>query len=110
MLRYRQVHDFWHVLSGLPPTVMGEIALKWLELGQTRLPMTMLSSVFGQLRLRADERQLMRSVYIPWAMRNARNARPLLCYRYEDNLTRCATWVVFDGRDELDSFKKIVDY
>jgi len=31
MTRYRQVHDFWHVLSGLPPTVMGELALKFLE-------------------------------------------------------------------------------
>ena len=29
--RYRQVHDFWHVLCDLPPTVLGEIALKWFE-------------------------------------------------------------------------------
>ena len=32
MLRYRQIHDFWHVLAGLPPTVLGEIALKCFEL------------------------------------------------------------------------------
>ena len=25
LLRYRQVHDFWHVLFGLPPTVHGEL-------------------------------------------------------------------------------------
>jgi ubiquinone biosynthesis protein COQ4 len=24
MLRYRQCHDFWHVLTGLPPTVLGQ--------------------------------------------------------------------------------------
>ena len=29
MTRYRQVHDFWHVLCKLPPDVMGEITLKW---------------------------------------------------------------------------------
>ena len=32
ILRYRQIHDFWHVLCGLPPTVLGEIALKCFEL------------------------------------------------------------------------------
>eukprot|EP00639_Heterosigma_akashiwo_P027247 CAMPEP_0194701634 /NCGR_PEP_ID=MMETSP0295-20121207/26350_1 /TAXON_ID=39354 /ORGANISM="Heterosigma akashiwo, Strain CCMP2393" /LENGTH=162 /DNA_ID=CAMNT_0039595957 /DNA_START=232 /DNA_END=717 /DNA_ORIENTATION=- len=32
LLRYRQVHDLWHALFGLPPTVGGELALKWLEL------------------------------------------------------------------------------
>ena len=26
--RYREAHDFWHVLCGLPTTVHGEIALK----------------------------------------------------------------------------------
>ena len=31
MARYRQVHDFWHVLAGLPPTVLGEVALKCFE-------------------------------------------------------------------------------
>ena len=49
MTRYRQVHDMWHVLCGLPPTVLGEVALKWLELVQTRLPVAALSgeSCFG---------------------------------------------------------------
>jgi ubiquinone biosynthesis protein COQ4 len=31
MTRYRQVHDFWHVLADLPPTILGEIALKAFE-------------------------------------------------------------------------------
>ena len=35
MARYRQVHDFWHVLSGLETDVFGEIALKWFEFMQT---------------------------------------------------------------------------
>ena len=29
MTRYRQVHDFWHVIAGLPPNEFGEIVLKW---------------------------------------------------------------------------------
>eukprot|EP01048_Picozoa_sp_COSAG05_P034413 COSAG05_NODE_14375_length_398_cov_1.387960_1_plen_79_part_10 len=44
MTRYREVHDFLHVLTGLPPTVEGEIALKTLEAVQVRLPIALLSS------------------------------------------------------------------
>ena len=36
--RYRQVHDFWHVLTGLPPTVMGEVTLKAFEAAHMGLP------------------------------------------------------------------------
>lgn len=49
--RYREVHDLWHVLSGLPPTVEGELALKWFELVQTGLPVCALGAVFGPLAL-----------------------------------------------------------
>lgn len=31
MVRYRQIHDFWHVLADLPPSLLGEIALKAFE-------------------------------------------------------------------------------
>jgi ubiquinone biosynthesis protein COQ4 len=37
MTRYRQVHDFWHVLCDLPPTILGEIGLKWFEWVQVML-------------------------------------------------------------------------
>ena len=69
MLRYRQVHDFWHVLCGLPPTVVGEIALKWVEMVQTRLPMCALSATVGPLGLGTEENRTLRNVYIPWALR-----------------------------------------
>ena len=28
MQRYREVHDFWHVICALPTSVAGEVALK----------------------------------------------------------------------------------
>ena len=31
MARYRQIHDFWHVLADLPPSLLGEISLKAFE-------------------------------------------------------------------------------
>lgn len=49
--RYRQVHDFWHVLVDLPPTVVGEIALKYYEWRITGLPVAALSSLLGPLTL-----------------------------------------------------------
>lgn len=35
MTRYREVHDFWHVLSGLDTTVLDELGLKVFEFLQT---------------------------------------------------------------------------
>ena len=35
MKRYRQVHDFWHILCGVGPSVLGEVAIKWFEMVQT---------------------------------------------------------------------------
>lgn len=84
MQRYRQVHDFGHVLCGLPPTVCGELALKWFELVQTKLPLCALSAVVGPLALPPAERDVLRRVYVPWAVSAGARARPLLHVRYED--------------------------
>ena len=46
MTRYRQVHDLWHVLYGLPPSLLGEVALKWLEAAQTGLPMAAMAYLY----------------------------------------------------------------
>lgn len=67
MLRYRQCHDYWHTLTGLPPTVLGELGLKWLELFQTGLPIAALSSTVGALRLDPCERDILLEHYLPWA-------------------------------------------
>ena len=49
--------DFWHVLFGLPPTVHGELVLKWFELVHTGLPVAAFSALFGPLRLSAKQRK-----------------------------------------------------
>lgn len=85
MQRYREVHDFWHVLSGLPPSVLGETAVKWLEMVQTGLPMTAMSALVAPLRLPAHERELMRRVYAPWATACGHRARYLMAVRYENH-------------------------
>lgn len=69
MLRYRQCHDYWHALTGLPPTVLGELGLKWLELFQTGLPIAALSGTVGSLGLSAKEQIILWKLYVPWAIR-----------------------------------------
>ena len=91
MTRYRQCHDYWHVLTGLPPTVLGELALKWLELMQTGLPLAALSATGGALGasgLTSEERTLLRTVYIPWALRvgTRMKSNALMCTYYEEEL------------------------
>lgn len=83
LTRYRQVHDFWHVLAGLPPTVLGEVALKWFEAAHLRLPAAVLAAAAGPARLTARDAAALRADLVPWALRAAARARPLLAARYE---------------------------
>jgi len=71
MLRYREVHDFLHVLTGLGTSVEAEIVQKWLELLQTGLPMTLLSATVGPLRISSTDRRLLLTEWVPWAARAA---------------------------------------
>ena len=92
LLRYRQSHDFYHVLTGLPPTVVGELALKWLEWFQTHLPLTALAGAVGSVLTTAPygltlaERHWLYTVYLPWAYRIGHEQMPfgtLLTTYYE---------------------------
>jgi len=86
MTRYRQVHDFLHPLSGLPPTVFGELVLKWYELIQTGLPMTLFSSVIGSVLLSPSENLKFIRYYIPWAITAARSAVFYMNIHFEKHL------------------------
>jgi ubiquinone biosynthesis protein COQ4 len=80
-----QCHDYWHTITGLPPTVLGELGLKWLELFQTGLPIAALSSTVGSLRLDPDEREILMDLYVPWALEQSRNmTTSLLNVYYEE--------------------------
>lgn len=69
MLRYRQIHDFTHLLTGFPSvTVPNEIAVKWFEMVHFGLPMCALAAFFAPLRLTESERMFLREELIPWAL------------------------------------------
>ena len=88
MTRYRQCHDYFHVLTGLPPTVLGELALKWLELMQTGLPLAALSATGGSLRVSQKERDILWNVYFPWAVKVGQQMKDggLMCVYYEEEM------------------------
>ena len=88
MTRYRQVHDLWHVLCGLPPSMKGEVALKWLEAAQTGLPMCALAAAGGMARLAPAQRVQVAMQVVPWAMRHAWNGVDLLSVYYEREMEK----------------------
>lgn len=50
LLRIRQTHDIWHVVTGFDTSRAGEIALKAFELAQLRRPMSAVIAAGGVLR------------------------------------------------------------
>ncbi|CAC5385120.1 COQ4 [Mytilus coruscus] len=91
MLRYRQTHDLFHSVLGMPPHMLGEVAVKWVEAIQTGLPMCALGAFFGPLRLGPVNRQQYLSTYLPWAIRCGTNSKFLMAVywekHWEQNLT-----------------------
>jgi ubiquinone biosynthesis protein COQ4 len=50
MLRMRQTHDLWHVLTGYAPDVRGEVLLQAFTYAQTNAPGSFVLAFFGTLR------------------------------------------------------------
>ncbi|KAG0721491.1 Ubiquinone biosynthesis protein COQ4, mitochondrial [Chionoecetes opilio] len=84
MQRYREGHDLFHTVLGMPTNMLGEVAVKWVEALQTGLPMCYGAAVFGPLRFRPKQRQKYLSVYLPWALRVGRTGRLLMNVYFEE--------------------------
>ncbi|KAM9953525.1 hypothetical protein ACTFIR_008597 [Dictyostelium discoideum] len=85
MQRYREVHDFWHVLAGVRPDFQGEVAIKWFEFLQTGLPMNAIGSIIGPLRCSRNERNELINHMIPWAIKSSKSCVYLMNVKYEDH-------------------------
>ncbi|KAF0978664.1 hypothetical protein FDP41_002484 [Naegleria fowleri] len=84
MFRYRQTHDYFHVLADLPPSVYAEIIVKWIEFFQTRLPMTLLSGAAAPFtQLTFEQQKELATVFIPWAFDTGRNCNFLMSVYFE---------------------------
>lgn len=87
MQRYRECHDFFHALTGLPVVVEGEVALKAFEFANTLLPMTGLS-IFAVTRLKPAERKRFFTIYLPWALNNGLKSQEIINVYWEEQLER----------------------
>ena len=96
MQRYRESHDFYHALTGLPVFVEGEVALKAFEFTNTLLPMTGLSLV-AITRMMQSERTRFWDTYLPWAVNNGLKSKDIINVYWEEELGRD----VDDLRNEL---------
>jgi len=85
MQRYRECHDFYHAITGLPVWVEGELGLKAFEFANTGLPMTGLS-LAAIIRLKPAERQRMFDVFLPWAFSNGWRSKDLINVYWEREL------------------------
>ncbi|KAI0854937.1 Coq4-domain-containing protein [Xylaria cubensis] len=83
--RYRESHDFYHALTGLPVVREGEVALKAFEFANTLLPMTGLS-VLAVATLKPAERRRFWSIYGPWAVRNGLRSDEVINIYWEEEL------------------------
>jgi ubiquinone biosynthesis protein COQ4 len=85
MQRYRESHDMYHALTGMPTVREGEVALKAFEFANTLLPMTGLS-VLSVLSLKGRERARFWSTYGPWAVRNGLLADDVINVYWEEEM------------------------
>ncbi|WFD21713.1 Ubiquinone biosynthesis protein [Malassezia equina] len=53
--RYRETHDFYHVLLGMPTSTLGETVVKFFEAAHMHLPVAGLSALGGTLRVANDD-------------------------------------------------------
>ncbi|THW50548.1 Coq4-domain-containing protein [Aureobasidium pullulans] len=87
MQRYRESHDFYHALTGLPVFAEGEIALKAFEFANTLLPMTALSMA-AVVKLKPAARRRFWSTYLPWAVSNGLRAQDVINIYWEEVLEK----------------------
>ena len=85
MQRYRECHDFYHAITGLPVMREGEVALKAFEFANTLLPMTGLA-VFAVTSLKKGERRRFWEIYGPWAVENGLRSQDVINVYWEEEL------------------------
>ncbi|MEM1165163.1 MAG: Coq4 family protein [Planctomycetota bacterium] len=90
MMRIRQTHDIWHVVTGFTTTPLGEICVKAVELAQTHRPMAAAICAGGIFRymLSSPEQYAacLHSISIGYQL--GLRASPLLAMKWEEHWDR----------------------
>jgi ubiquinone biosynthesis protein COQ4 len=70
----------------LPPSVYGEIVVKWIEMTQTGIPMTVLSSIVGPALLKNEEKIKLFREFVPYSVDVGRKSKNLMTIYFEKYL------------------------
>lgn len=85
--RYRQCHDFYHALLGIPIYREGEIALKFFEYLNIGVPFGGLGALFAPWNVKKpSERERLFSIYYPWALKTAYHCKKNLINVYWEKI------------------------
>lgn len=88
MQRYRETHDFNHVLLQMKTHMLGEVVVKYFEGIQFGLPMCILGGIFGGARLKKKHRRILVHKYLPWCFEQAVKGRLLLALDWENHFDK----------------------
>ncbi|KAM3727787.1 Ubiquinone biosynthesis protein coq-4 [Dirofilaria immitis] len=88
MQRYREIHDFNHLLLQMKTTLLDEIAVKYFEGLQLGLPMCLLGGIFAGLRLEPKRQRAFVQRYLPWCIEQAMNSRLLITIDWENQFDK----------------------
>ena len=88
--RYRECHDFYHAIAGLPVVMEGEVAVKMFEFANLGIPMTGLAAISEPFKLPKSMQKRLFDIYLPWAVYNGFKAKCLLNVYWEKMLERDA--------------------
>lgn len=83
MLRMRQTHDLWHVLTGYAPDVAGELRLQAFTYAQTGAPGSLMLTVLGTLRWTLRDKGHLAA--IRHAYRRGKATKWLPTFRWEEH-------------------------
>lgn len=85
LMRVRQTHDLWHVMNGIGPSRIGEIAIKAFELGQLRRPMAAVIAAGGIVRYMVEDPDQLGDVLdaICYAYRKGQECMPFVAQKWE---------------------------
>ncbi|KAJ1357905.1 Component of the coenzyme Q biosynthetic pathway [Parelaphostrongylus tenuis] len=85
MQRYRETHDFNHILLQMPTHMLGEVTVKYFEAIQFGLPMCVTAGIFGAARLGKNHRRRFLTQNLPWVVEQALQSRFLLALDWENH-------------------------
>ncbi|GAA6623571.1 Coq4 family protein [Scytonema sp. NUACC26] len=102
LLRIRQTHDIWHIVTGFETDGLGELGLKAFELAQTRRPLAVVLVGGGLLITLIKSPEIMKALLdrIAVGYRMGSKAKPLLASKWEEHWDKpLSQWRVELGID-----------